>query len=221
MKNSHVSSLGIPGLGAAPYGLHICHFFQIREELADALVPYFEAGIDNNERCIWVASAPLQTQDAFIEASKSEKLTRAVASGQLRIFDALEWYGEPNTLNADQVIQRWLDEERGALRGGFQGLRITGNTSFVPRANWKQLIECERKLHNWIKDRRIIACCSYDREQCGSVEVLEVVRCHHGSLDRTDDYWDLFLETPKDEAMEPTNAVIGPRERLSDGPDAP
>jgi hypothetical protein len=209
MKTSHVSSLGIPGLGAAPYGLHICHFFQTRHELADALVPYFEAGIDNDERCIWVTSSPLPAQDAFIEASKSEKLTRAVASGQLRIFDAVEWYGEPKTLNADQVIQRWLGEERGALADGFQGLRITGNTSLVSRISWNRLIEYEKKLHDEIKDRRIIACCSYDREQCGSVEILEVVRCHHGSFDRTDDHWDLFLEMRKDQAMLPNDAVFG------------
>lgn len=207
MKNSHVSSFGIPGLGAAPYGLHMCHFFPTRQELIDGLVPYFEAGIDNNERCIWVTSSPLPAQDAFIEASKSEKLMRAVTSRQLRIFDAVEWYGEPETLNADQVVQRWLDEERSALADGFQGLRIARNTSFVPRASWNQLIEYERKLHGRLKDRRIIACCSYLREQCGPVEILDVVRCHHGSLDRTDDHWDLFLEIHEDDAARPTAAM--------------
>ena len=171
------------------------------------MVPYFEAGIDNNERCIWVTSSPLPTRDALVEISKSEKLMRAVTSGQLRVFDAVEWYGKPETFNAEQVIQRWLEEEQSALADGFQGLRITGNTSFVPRSSWNQLIEYERKLHDRIKDRRIIACCSYVREQCGSVEVLEVVRCHHGSLDRTDDHWDLFLETPKEDASEQSAAV--------------
>jgi hypothetical protein len=207
VKNSHISSFGIPGLGAAPYGLHMCHFFPTRQELIDSLVPYFEAGIDNNERCIWVTSSPLPAQDALIEISKSEKLMRAVASGQLRVFDAVEWYREPETFDTEQAIQHMLQEEQSALADGFQGLRVTGNTSFVTRAGWNHLMEYERKLHNWIKDRRIIACCSYLREQCGSVEVLEVVRCHHGSLDRTDDHWDLFLENPKEDAAEPTAAA--------------
>jgi hypothetical protein len=207
MKTSHISSFGIPGLGAAPYGLHICHFYPTRQDLVDGLVPYFEAGIDNNERCIWVTSSPLPAQDALIEISKSEKLMRAVTSGQLRVFDAIEWYGEPETFDAEQVIQHWLEEEQRALADGFQGLRITGNTSFVPRSRWYQLIEYERNLHDRIRNRRIIACCSYLREQCGAVEVLEVTRCHHGSLDRTDDHWDLFLEKPKADVVEPTEAV--------------
>jgi hypothetical protein len=202
MKSLHISSFGIPGLGAAPYGLHMCHFFPGRQELIDGLVPYFEAGIDNNEQCIWGTSSPLPAQDALIEISKSEKLMRAVASRQLRVFDALEWYGEPETFDADRVIQYWLEKEQSALADGFQGLRITGNTSFVTRATWNQLLEYERKLHGRIKDRRIIACCSYLREQCGSVEVLEVVRCHHGSLDRTDDHWNIYLETHKEDAAQ-------------------
>jgi hypothetical protein len=207
MKNSYITSFGIPGLGAAPYGLHMCHFFPTRQELVDGLVPYFEAGIDNNERCIWLTASPLPAQDALIEISKSEKLMRAVTSGQLRVLDAVDWYGDPEALNAEQGIQRWLEEEQTALADGFQGLRITGNTSFVPRASWNRLMEYERKLHDRIRDRRIIACCSYLREQCGSVEVLEVVRCHHGSLDRTDDHWDLFLEKPKEDTTEPTATV--------------
>jgi hypothetical protein len=206
LTNWHISTLGIPGLGAAPYGLHVCHFFPTRQELIDGLVPYFEAGIDNYERCIWVTSSPLPAQDALVEISKSKKLMRAVTSGQLRVFDAVEWYGEPATLNAEQVIQRWLEEEQSALEDGFQGLRITGNASFVPRASWNQFLKYERELHDRIKDRRIIACCSYLREQCGPVEILEVVRCHHGSLDRTDDHWDLFLEKHHDYAAERTAA---------------
>jgi len=207
MKISHISSFGIPGLGAAPYGLHMCHFYPTRQELIDGLVPYFEAGINHNERCIWVTSSPLPAQDALIEISKSKKLMGAATSGQLRVFDAVEWYGEPETFDAERVIQSWLEEEKSALADGFQGLRITGNTSFMPRASWNQLIEYERKLHDGIKDRRIIACCSYLREQCGSVEVLEVVRCHHGSLDRTGDHWDLYLAKPHEDAAEPTGAA--------------
>jgi hypothetical protein len=207
MKNSHISSFGIPGLGAAPYGLHMCHFFPTRQELIDGLVPYFEAGVDNNEQCIWVTSSPLPAEDALVEISKSEKLMRAVTSGQLRVFDAAEWYGELKTFDAERVIQLWLEKEQSALADGFQGLRITGNTSFVTRDSWNQLMKYERKLHAWIKERRIIACCSYFREQCDSVEILEVVRCHHGSLDRTDDHWDLFLETPKEHAAKPSAAV--------------
>ena len=185
----------------------MCHFFPTRQELIDGLVPYFEAGIDNNEQCIWLTSSPLPAQDALVEISQSEKLMRAVRSDQLRVFDAADWYGELESFDAERAIQLWLEKEQRALADGFQGLRITGNTSFVTRASWNQLMEYERKLHDRIKDRRIIACCSYLREQCGSVEVLEVVRCHHGSLDRTDDHWDLFLETPKEDAAKPSAAV--------------
>lgn len=105
MHKPHVTSFGIQGLGAAPHGFHMCHFYPTREELIDGFVPYFEAGIDNNESCIWVASSPLSAQNVLVEVSKSAKLMKATASGQLRIFSALEWYGEPKKLNAENDHQ--------------------------------------------------------------------------------------------------------------------
>jgi hypothetical protein len=43
-----------------------------RQRLVDSLVPYFLAGLRNNEPCLWVAAPPLDTEDA---------------RGALRIFD--------------------------------------------------------------------------------------------------------------------------------------
>ena len=53
---SHMTSCGLPGINSIPYGTHMCHFYEDAENLAGALVPYFAAGLRNNERCIWIAA---------------------------------------------------------------------------------------------------------------------------------------------------------------------
>jgi len=196
MSQSHVTKFGLPGIGVVPYGLHMCHFFMSRQELVDGLIPYFNAGLENKERCIWIASSPLPADEIRAEIAISPNLLRGVASGQLTILNSLEWYGEPDTLDSDQVVHRWLEEEQRALGDGFEGLRISGNTTFIPRGNWSRLMEYENKLHERLKDRCIVSCCSYHREQCGPVDMLEVVRCHHGALDHTDQHWELYMEPP-------------------------
>ena len=50
----------------------ICQFYQTKEDLTDILVPYFKAGLENNEFCLWVTSQPLEVEDA------KEALRRAV-----------------------------------------------------------------------------------------------------------------------------------------------
>ncbi|HEX9114194.1 MAG TPA: MEDS domain-containing protein, partial [Nitrospirota bacterium] len=47
---------GIPLIGDLPWGSHFCQFYQTAEDLLDILLPYLEAGVENNEFCIWITS---------------------------------------------------------------------------------------------------------------------------------------------------------------------
>jgi len=57
---------GIDVMGAVPWGTHFCQFYQTREDLLDTLVPYFEAGLENNEFCMWITAEPLSTQECCL-----------------------------------------------------------------------------------------------------------------------------------------------------------
>ena len=63
---------GINIIGDVPWGTHFCQFYQTKEYLADILVPYFKAGLENNEFCLLITSQPLEVEEAI------EALRRAV-----------------------------------------------------------------------------------------------------------------------------------------------
>ncbi len=67
---SHLTECGIPGIGVVPFGIHFCHFYPTREDLLNVLIPYFEAGVRNNELCLWIAADPLPAREIAIEVSK-------------------------------------------------------------------------------------------------------------------------------------------------------
>src|SRR5689334_14186962 len=55
------------GLATVPHlawGSHVAHFFGSADELRNVLVPYFKAGLENNERCLWVVREPFGEEDA-------------------------------------------------------------------------------------------------------------------------------------------------------------
>jgi hypothetical protein len=189
-----LTHFGIPGLGAVPYGIHMCQFYSSRGHLADALPSYFRAGLSNNERCIWVASSPLSTNDVGLEVARCPELQEGLTSGQLGVYDAEAWYGEPTTFNADRVVNRWFAEEERAIADGYDGIRITGNTHYFPKTHWAGLMDYEQELHNQIKGHKIVACCSYHREDCQPVDMLEVLRCHHGVVERSGDHWEVWVD---------------------------
>jgi hypothetical protein len=128
------TSSGIPGIGKVPWGTHLCHFFRSRADLIESIVPYFVAGLKNNEQCMWGAAAPLYADEARRELKKAfpaaERLER---EGRIAIFDHHEWYTENRS--ADPV-KDLLQVEEKALKEGRKGLRCGGNISWLTQHDW-------------------------------------------------------------------------------------
>jgi hypothetical protein len=61
---------GIRAVGDLPWGTHFCQFYEDRNDLADALVPFFKAGLENNEKCLWVTSEPFRARGCQRLASR-------------------------------------------------------------------------------------------------------------------------------------------------------
>jgi MEDS: MEthanogen/methylotroph, DcmR Sensory domain len=177
-------------MGALPYGIHMCHFYEDRDDLVGALVPYFDAGLRNNERCIWITAKPLEAAEAKLELENAGvDVDAAIRSGALTILDFSEWYVKAEGLKSAEVAALWLAEERRALEQGYSGLRITGNASFLTPETWPDFMDYEEVVHRAFQGRRIISLCSYHARRCTPAERIEVVRRHSCALDRPDDGW--------------------------------
>ena len=50
-----LTKYSVPGIDKVPFGIHVCHFYRAREDLVDALVPDFAAGLRFNESCVWIS----------------------------------------------------------------------------------------------------------------------------------------------------------------------
>src|ERR1051325_5295708 len=68
---SNLTDCGLPGIKRIPYGVHMCHFYRGRDELAAVLVPYFAAGLRNRERGIWIVAEPLHATEAKLELAQA------------------------------------------------------------------------------------------------------------------------------------------------------
>jgi hypothetical protein len=83
-------------IGDVPWETHFCQFYQTKEDLIDILVPYFEAGLENNEFCMWITSEPLNSEDAKRALKKKVKnLDDYITKGQIEMLDYSQWYTKP------------------------------------------------------------------------------------------------------------------------------
>lgn len=179
----NITRLGLPGIDRIPFGFHACHFYSNREQLIEAMVPYFVAGLRNKERCLWITAQPLPAHEAIAALRAAwDGVDDAMQTGALSIVDFEQWYVDTVGLKGRSVLQIWLEEEERSLAEGYTGLRITGNASFLKPDDWATFMEYEEAVTTRFKGRRIIALCSYSLEQCNNQQINEVMRVHRCAL---------------------------------------
>ncbi|MFY0583260.1 MEDS domain-containing protein [Cystobacter fuscus] len=132
---------GLPVVGSLPWGAHFCQFYEGREELVDSLVPYFKAGLDNNERCLWVTSEPLRAEDARTALRQVvPDLVERERRHQIEIINHQDWYARTGKADPDSTLHGWVEREDRTLTDGFAGMRLTGNAYWVERSDWKGFV---------------------------------------------------------------------------------
>ncbi len=185
---------GIPSVGPLPWGSRFCQFYRTKKDLLDVLVPYFRAGLENNESCVWVLPGGLR------EAEAASALRKAVpgfedcaAAGRMRIVAPGRW--PSSGARACRAILSWLDE---ALAGGFDGLRIACES--LPGKGGRDFLQ---DGSDPIPGNQVIAAFTYPRVRLDPPGVMEVVKNHRFALVRNAGRWEVIesseARTVKDE----------------------
>ncbi|GGC68295.1 hypothetical protein GCM10011504_52830 [Siccirubricoccus deserti] len=185
---------GIEGVGAVQWGAHFCQFYETADDLVDTLVPYFKAGLDNNERCMWVTARPLRAGEATNALRNAvPDLDRRLSRGQIEIIDHDQWYLTRNAkAGADEVISGWIQRKYEALANGYAGFRLTGNTYFLEARDWDDFAEYEEKVNACFCNQRVIALCSYCTLKCDAGGAMDVVQNHDFALARRRGAWTMI-----------------------------
>lgn len=191
--HSHVTPCGLPGIGPVPVGMHSCHFYENRQQLIEALVPYTLAGLQAKERCLLIASPPLPARDLVGELRNAwDGVSDALHSGALQVMDFDRWYLDAAGLKSDELVEIWLQEEARALADGYSGLRISGNISFLAPAQWPAFMAYEKSVSANFAHRRIVALCSYVLEECTEDQKAQVLNAHSCAFERHAHGWQVI-----------------------------
>jgi len=102
---SGYAATGLQTLGELPWGSHVCQFFSNGADLRDTLVPYFKAGLENNERCLLVAMEPFTADDArsALRAAVGD-FDRRERRKQIEIHDVRAWYNSDSVINGEEIV---------------------------------------------------------------------------------------------------------------------
>jgi hypothetical protein len=123
MSGEKLRNSGIDIIGDVPWGTHFCQLYQTKEDLTDILVPYFKAGLENNELCVWVIPQLLEEKEATEVLRKAvPDIDAYLEKGQIEIISYTHRRISGFVLHPQKSLNHLIEETNQALASGYDGL---------------------------------------------------------------------------------------------------
>jgi hypothetical protein len=171
--------LGFGGF-LVPPGSHIASFYRNLSELQGIVAPFTQKGVEQGDRCICIVDD--ETKDELQEVLKGQgvDVEAALASGQLSIFTASDFYVRDGIFNPDRVVNLLQSEMERTLAKGYPALRVTGERTWALQ-EWpgaERLMEYEAKLHKILIRYPQVTLCQYNVTRFRGDVIVDALRVH-------------------------------------------
>lgn len=184
---------GIAVLGSVPWGTHICQWYETKRDLLDVMVPYFKAGLEGNELCVWITSEPLDETEAR-EALRGSMMhfDMYAERGQIEIIPYTEWYVNSGSFSLQRVLDTARNRITTVKANGYHGLRASGNISWLQKQDWEDFTRYEEMMGNLLGEHQTMAICSYPLQAWRVRESLDVIKNHRLALIKQQGVWQVI-----------------------------
>jgi PAS domain S-box-containing protein len=184
---------GVDVVGDIPWGTHFCLFYETRADLLETLVSYCKAGLEGHEFCLWVVAEPVAVEEAIEALSRVvPDLDQYLSDHSIEIVAARDWYFPDGIFDLNRVISGWNEKLSRASARGYAGARVTGDTAWLEKKDWKDFCEYEESLNQAVANERLAVLCTYPLAACGAAQILDVVRTHQFAVTRRRGGWDII-----------------------------
>ncbi len=181
---SRLTTAGISVKGDVPQGTHLCYFYETKRDLLEASVPFFQAGLENREFCLWMVYNPVTEEDA-VEALRHSvpDLDRYLAEGAIEICVHPKPLFDGDVPESGDGVRYLHDKTDHALARGYAGMRVAGSPA------------CPQ-LGRSIAHHRMIALCLFPLAESSAVEIVDAARTHQFVVARREGDWEI-MEPPE------------------------
>src|SRR5258707_9827358 len=158
----------------------------------DACVPYFRAGRENGELCVWAIGDPLTEEEVrYCLRDAIPRFDDYFESRSIEIVRGREWYMTGDDLDLERVTAGWKRKMERALDGGYAGFRLSADTAWLDKRDWKEFCEYEKEVNDSILNTPMLALCTYPLPGSSAAEILDVTRTHQFAIARRNKGWEV------------------------------
>lgn len=190
---SELRTTGIEVVGDMPWGTHFCLFYDTKSDLLETLAPYCKAGLESGEFCLWVVADPVKESEAIQALARIvPDLDRYLREQSIEIIAARDWYLHNGEFDLARVIKGWSEKLARAIARGYAGVRVTGDTAWLNKRDWRNFCEYEESLNLAIANQHLAVLCTYPLVACSASEILDVVQTHQFTVAKRHGSWEVI-----------------------------
>lgn len=173
---------GLEAVGPVRWGSHFCIFYETKKDLLDIVVPFFKAGLEANEFCLWiVARSELLTMNEAktILVATLPDSDGLLKNGNIEIVPFDKWFMTGRAVDFHRAIRRFRQKVKKAVQRGFSGARLTGSPAWMRNnLHTRSFREFEETFDGELTHEQMIAACTFPLRLSGAEDILDAARTH-------------------------------------------
>src|ERR1700726_1393746 len=193
VMTAEMRKTGVDVVGDMPWGTHFCLFYETLKDLLEPLVSYCKAGLESQEFCLWAVAAPLTGEDVTHALKRAvPDFDRYLNDQSIEIVLARAWYLQNARFYRKRVTGGWSEKLARASARGYAGVRVTGDSAWLEKQDWRNFCEYEDSINHSIANQHLTVLCTYPLAAFGAAEILDVGRTHQFAVTNRRGTWDVI-----------------------------
>ena len=160
--------------------MHICGFFDSKEQQYEVIIPYIMEGLEANEKVINILEGSRHGEHCRCLADNGISITENLVNGQLEILASENTYTKDGVFAAEKMYKMLESNLLSASRAGYESVRACGDMVWalknLPRTD--ELLEYEASLNELTPKHSCSLICMYDTNSFSPEMLEDILRTH-------------------------------------------
>ncbi|MBZ4035382.1 MEDS domain-containing protein [Flavobacterium sp. 17A] len=160
--------------------MHICGFFDSKEQQYEVIVPYILEGLQANDKVINILEGNRHGEHCRCLAENGISIAEKLATGQLEVLASENTYIKDGKFAAARMYQMLEQNLLAASRAGYESVRACGDMVWALKnlPGTDELLEYEASLNLLTPKHAVSLICMYDINSFSSNTLSDILLTH-------------------------------------------
>ncbi|RED26909.1 DcmR-like sensory protein [Flavobacterium cutihirudinis] len=160
--------------------MHICGFFDSREQQYEVIIPYILEGLEVNDKVINILEGNRHSEHCRCLADNGISIAEKLSSGQLEVLASENTYINGGKFAADKMYATLEQTLLSASRSGYDSVRACGDMVWALKnlPGTDELLEYEARLNLLTPQHSVSLICMYDISSFSQNTLTDILLTH-------------------------------------------